>query len=227
MSKEKLDMSPGLSWLSTILGFIEKYGIWTIIKGCFLLIIVSFVIRVCTDPSFIYDSYLEYAEQSHRMELEQRHYYDKQVENIISKYLYKYRADRIWIINYHNGTMDWRHGTMRFEKCNEGVPYIRDQYDNFNLTWITLTNYVQDHEYFVGSIEDLKEIDNVLYLKLKSNNINYIACILIRDTVNYPIGIFGVSYQEIPDKITQGKLHDYLIVDKMEIQPLIESKRRK
>lgn len=134
MSEERLDMSPGLSWLGTLLEFMNKYGILTILKGCVLLVIVSFVIKVCVDPSFLYDSYLEYAEQAHRIELEQRQCMDKQVDNIITKCLYKYRADRAWLINYHNGTMDWRHGTMRFEKCGDEVPYIRDQYDNFNLT---------------------------------------------------------------------------------------------
>lgn len=229
MAKTKPDIDSGLSWLERILQLCKEYGVFNILKGLFILIILSLTLRICYNPSFLFDKYTDYMTQRHAKELHKRTEYDQQIKSLLPVYLYKYHADRIWIIQYHNGIMDWQHGTMRFELCNDEVESIKNQYNDFNLTWINLPYYLKTNEVFIGDIVKLDSIDSTLYTQLKKNNVQYLACAIIKDNSGYPIGILGVTWKNIPPNIDrlQNKIHNYLIDDRADIKTLIQSNYNK
>lgn len=229
MAKTKPDIDSGLSWLERILQLCKEYGVFNILKGLFILIMLSLTLRICYDPSFLFDKYTDYMTQRHAKELHKRTEYDQQIKSLLPVYLYKYHADRIWIIQYHNGIMDWQHGTMRFELCNDEVESIKNQYNDFNLTWINLPYYLKTNEVFIGDMVKLDSIDSTLYTQLKKNNVQYLACTIIKDNSGYPIGILGVTWKNIPPNIDrlQNKIHNYLIDDRADIKTLIQSNYNK
>lgn len=224
MAKTKPDIDSGLSWLERILQLCKEYGVFNILKGLFILIMLSLTLRICYNPSFLFDKYIDYMTQRHAKELHKRTEYDQQIKSLLPVYLYKYHADRIWIIQYHNGIMDWQHGTMRFELCNDEVESIKNQYNDFNLTWINLPYYLKTNEVFIGDMVKLDSIDSTLYTQLKKNNVQYLACTIIKDNSGYPIGILGVTWKNIPSNIDrlQNKIHNYLIDDRADIKTLIQ-----
>lgn len=225
MAKTKPDINSGLSWLERILQLCKEYGVFNILKGLFILIMLSLTLRICYNPSFLFDKYTDYMTQRHTKELYERTEYDQQVKSLLPVYLYKYHADRVWIIQYHNGIMDWQHGTMRFELCNDDVESIKNQYNDFNLTWINLPYYLKENEVFIGDMVKLDSIDSTLYTQLKKNDVQYLACTIIKDSSGYPIGILGVTWKNIPPNIDslQNKIHNYLIDDRADIKTLIQS----
>lgn len=229
MAKTKPDIDSGLSWLERILQLCKEYGVFNILKGLFILIMLSLTLRICYNPSFLFDKYTDYMTQRHAEELHKRTEYDQQIKSLLPVYLYKYNADRIWIIQYHNGIMDWQHGTMRFELCNDEVESIKNQYNDFNLTWINLPYYLKTNEVFIGDMVKLDSIDSTLYIQLKKNNVQYLACTIIKDNSGYPIGILGVTWKNIPPNIDrlQNKIHNYLIDDRADIKTLIQSNYNK
>lgn len=229
MAKTKPDINSGLSWLERILQLCKEYGVFNILKGLFILIMLSLTLRICYNPSFLFDKYTDYMTQRHTRELNERTEYDQQVKSLLPVYLYKYHADRVWIIQYHNGIMDWQHGTMRFELCNDDVESIKNQYNDFNLTWINLPYYLKENEVFIGDIVKLDSIDSTLYTQLKKNDVQYLACTIIKDSSGYPIGILGVTWKNIPPNIDslQNKIHNYLIDDRADIKTLIQSNYNK
>lgn len=229
MAKTKPDIDSGLSWLERILQLCKEYGVFNILKGLFILIMLSLTLRICYNPSFLFDKYTDYMTQRHAKELHKRTEYDQQIKSLLPVYLYKYHADRIWIIQYHNGIMDWQHGTMRFELCNDEAESIKNQYNDFNLTWINLPYYLKTNEVFIGDMVKLDSIDSTLYTQLKKNNVQYLACTIIKDNSGYPIGILGVTWKNIPPNIDrlQNKIHDYLIDDRADIKTLIQSNYNK
>lgn len=229
MAKTKPDIDSGLSWLERILQLCKEYGVFNILKGLFILIMLSLTLRICYNPSFLFDKYTDYMTQRHAKELHKRTEYDQQIKSLLPVYLYKYHADRIWIIQYHNGIMDWQHGTMRFELCNDEVESIKNQYNDFNLTWIDLPYYLKTNEVFIGDMVKLDSIDSTLYTQLKKNNVQYLACTIIKDNSGYPIGILGVTWKNIPPNIDrlQNKIHNYLIDDRADIKTLIQSNYNK
>lgn len=229
MAKTKPDINSGLSWLERILQLCKEYGVFNILKGLFILIMLSLTLRICYNPSFLFDKYTDYMTQRHIKELYKRTEYDQQVKSLLPEYLYKYHADRVWIIQYHNGIMDWQHGTMRFELCNDDVESIKNQYNDFNLTWINLPYYLKKNEVFIGDIVKLDSIDSTLYAQLKKNDVQYLACTIIKDSSGYPIGVLGVTWKNIPPNIDslQNKIHNYLIDDRADIKTLIQSNYNK
>lgn len=229
MAKTKPDIDSGLSWLERILQLCKEYGVFNILRGLFILIMLSLTLRICYNPSFLFDKYTDYMTQRHAKELHKRTEYDQQIKSLLPVYLYKYHADRIWIIQYHNGIMDWQHGTMRFELCNDEVESIKNQYNDFNLTWINLPYYLKTNEVFIGDMVKLDSIDSTLYTQLKKNNVQYLACTIIKDNSGYPIGILGVTWKNIPPNIDrlQNKIHNYLIDDRADIKTLIQSNYNK
>lgn len=229
MAKTKPDIDSGLSWLERILQLCKEYGVFNILKGLFILIMLSLTLRICYNPSFLFDKYTDYMTQRHAKELHKRTEYDQQIKSLLPVYLYKYHADRIWIIQYHNGIMNWQHGTMRFELCNDEVESIKNQYNDFNLTWINLPYYLKTNEVFIGDMVKLDSIDSTLYTQLKKNNVQYLACTIIKDNSGYPIGILGVTWKNIPPNIDrlQNKIHNYLIDDRADIKTLIQSNYNK
>lgn len=229
MAKTKPDIDSGLSWLERILQLCKEYGVFNILKGLFILIMLSLTLRICYSPSFLFDKYTDYMTQRHAKELHERTEYDQQIKSLLPVYLYKYHADRVWIIQYHNGIMDWQHGTMRFELCNDEVESIKNQYNDFNLTWINLPYYLKTNEVFIGDMVKLDSIDSTLYTQLKKNNVQYLACTTIKDNSGYSIGILGVTWKNIPPNIDslQNKIHNYLIDDRADIKTLIQSNYNK
>lgn len=224
MNKAKPDIDSGLSWLEKIMQLYREYGVLGILKGLFILIMLSLTLRICYNPTFIFEKYIDYMTQRHNKELYERSEFDQQVKNKLPVYLYKYRADRVWIIQYHNGVMDWQHGTMRFEFCDTGVKSIKKQYNDFNLTWINLPYYLREKEIFIGSLEELNAIDPTLCTQFEKNGVKYLACTVIKDSSGYPIGVFGVTWGVVPPNIDalKDKIRNYLIDDRGDIKPLIQ-----
>lgn len=220
--KKQPNIDSGLSWLGTLLNYIKQYGVFNIIKATMLLIILSFSLRLCFDPEYIFERYNKFVIEKHDIELRERAELDRQIKNNLPTYLYKYRADRVWIIQYHNGIMDWQHGTMRFELTRSNLEPVQTQYNDFNLTWLNLPYYLKDHNLFVGSLNELQKYDKVLYEQLAKNHVSYLACILIRDNTGKDIGIFGVTWASTPTDIDVETIVQRLYTDSGEIKYLIQ-----
>lgn len=220
--KKQPNIDSGLSWLGTLLNYIKQYGVFNIIKATLLLIILSFSLRLCFDPEYIFERYNKFVIEKHNIELQERAELDRQIKNNLPTYLYKYRADRVWIIQYHNGIMDWQHGTMRFELTRSNLEPVQTQYNDFNLTWLNLPYYLNDHNLFVGDLNELQKYDRVLYEQLVKNNVAYLACILIKDNTGKDIGIFGVTWASIPKDIDVETIVQRLCTDSGEIKYLIQ-----
>lgn len=118
---------------------------------------------------------------------------DQYIRTYLNDLLFSYNADRVFIIQYHNGTKDWQHGTMRFEICTAYTNSIKNDYQNFNLTWIDLPFYLKEYNYFIGNINSLQKIDPVLYDQFNSYNVQNVAFVIITDDNEDPIGILGFT----------------------------------
>ena len=198
------DIHNGLGWIGTILSYIKEYGIFNIIKSCLLLILISITIKISYDPTYFFEKYRAYVEGQHTAEVASRTKNDLKIKEVLPKYLFTSTADRVWIIHYHNGVSDWLYGSMRFEYCKDGISSIKEQYLQVHLSWLTFPDYLKIHNKFIGSLEQIKEIDKVLYERFKANHIKSLACILLWDINGKPSGILGFTWEhEITEETIQ------------------------
>lgn len=223
MAKNQPDVASGMSVLGTMLSYIKQYGVWNIIKAVLLIAFAVLIAKIIWDPTFIFEKYADYVEERHAKELSIRETLDQKIKALMPVFLYKYHADRVWLIQYHNGVMDWRHGTMRFELCADGITSIKTQYDDFNLTWLDLPYYLIENEIFIGDLADLQKVDPIICHQFIKNHTGYLACILIRDNSGNPSAVFGITWENSPEIVKyRHKIHDYLLNDRGEIKSLIK-----
>lgn len=223
MAKTQPDIAAGLGWLGTLLQYIKDYGVLNIIRALALFVLLFLTLKICYDPSFLFKTYQEYKNQLHTIETIERTEADKRIKMMLPTYLYKYHSDRVWIIQCHNGISDWRYGSMRFEVCQEGVPSIKEEYEDFHLSWLDLYYYLEDNMIFIGSTEELKSIDATLYHRFVKNGVKYLACIMLQDDSGHPIGVLGHTWTgDITIESFKGKLRDYLIEDRGAIKEYLK-----
>lgn len=186
----KYNLGTHLAWIGTLLQYIKDYGISNILKA----LIIILLMQLCYNPTAIFEKYSEYMTQKHNIELENRANDDKKVKELLPKLLYGSGASRVWIIQYHNGISDWQYGSMRFELTSEGTCSIKEQYDNFHLSWLNFPDYLKVHKFFIGDLEAIKEIDLTLYNNFKKNDVAFLSCILLSDSDGHPTGILGFTW---------------------------------
>ena len=93
---------------------------------------------------------------------------------------------------------------MRIEEVADGINNVDDEYTDFQLSKYPFIGKVFDDGFYWGAIETIKEIDERMYFKFKSNNVNEVA-ILALYAGEKPLGAIGISFcgqkvNSIPEK---------------------------
>lgn len=198
MAKIKPDINSGLSWLGTILQYIKEYGFFNIIKSLILLILIVLTLNICYNPIFIFEKYDKYKQALHQEATDTRLINDSKIQELLPDILKETGADRVWIIQYHNGTSDWNFGSMRFELCAPNIASIKWHYDNFHLSWLKLPGYLKEHRYYINTINNLQSVDCALHDILTNRKVSYIAVIEIK-TDKETLGVLGCTWESSPN----------------------------
>lgn len=147
----------------------------------------------------------------------QRHKYlvEKRIENSskirfeLKDLLIRLGATRAAVCEMHNGTnnlagIPFLYLDMTYEEISPKVDYVIDNFKNFNLAkYPFITNHIKDM-YWSGSIDDLKREDPYLASRLKLNDTEYGAYIVLRGYDSTMIGILVVTFNyndsDLPDE---------------------------
>lgn len=184
--------------IDKIMNLYTKYGFKKILKGTAAAIFIGYMVFFALNPSYIYNKWKQAEEEKHKVEISKRFETTNKINDEIERIQHKLGADRVFIIEFHNSVKSlngypFALGSINFEYCDEGITYVSDEYTNFNLSKYKLIGYLYNNSTFFGNVEEIKGIDNRLYLKFLSNDVVDIALITI-EGVNSPNGILGVSY---------------------------------
>lgn len=191
-------MENKLNWFGKVLEWVDKYGLWKIIKGGFGFIFISYVIIISTNPGIIYDKVVSYIETIHNTNQVIRQEADLKVRYILKDLLNNTNADRAWVIEYHNGTsglggLPFTYGIMNSEETEPGVASVSSHYKDFLLSDYLFILETSKKGGWFGDVEDIKELDRRMYYTFKSNDVNKIAIFYLKSE-DRDIGILGLSY---------------------------------
>ena len=196
--------SKGLTLLDKVLGMVDKYKISTILKSLFLLLLISFSIAFASHPTWIFDRYIEYEEKIHAEKMSLRLRNTDKIQTLLEKNLYKIGADRIVLLELHNGAngergLPFYKCSATYESINDGVYPVSSQYQSVNLSLMPFATYLFQNRYFYGSIEDIADIDRALYYKMASNSAKRVYATVI-EGVDKPIAFLFVTFQNDGEK---------------------------
>lgn len=196
-----------LGFLEKTVKLVEKYGLFKIFKALFVITIFVYVMcngadliegivqRVTKDA--IKDEMVEKT-RIHDLALEKRQHIKPEVDRILASALSSLNADRVFVIEMHNGTnnvsgLPFLYGEMTYESVADGISHIDDDYMNFSLSRFSFPTYIEKKHVWVGSIDELSELDDKLAKRLLSNDVTYLAITHIHGIKN-ELGYFGVTY---------------------------------
>ena len=196
-----------LGFLEKTVKLIEKYGLFKIFKA--LCVIALFVYVMCNGANLIEGIVEKVTRETikdeavekvrlHDIALEKRQYIKPQVDSLLQATLYDLNADRIFIIEMHNGTnnvsgLPFLYGEMTYENVSEGIAHVEDDYTNVNLSRFSFPTHLEKEHIWIGSVEELSKVDNKLAQRLISNDVTYLAIAHIHGIKN-ELGFFGVTY---------------------------------
>lgn len=225
-----------LGFLEKTVKLIEKYGLFKIFKA--LCVIALFVYVMCNGANLIEDIVERVTRETindaavekvrlHDIALEKRQYIKPQIDSLLQATLYDLNADRAFIIEMHNGTnnvsgLPFLYGEMTYENVAEGITHIEDDYTNVNLSRFSFPTYLEKEHIWMGSVEELTEVDKKLAQRLISNDVTYIAIANIHGIKN-ELGFFGVTYCNGKEPKSQHDILQKMIKKTQLLSTLLDS----
>lgn len=187
-----------LSFLEKVINLIEKHGLFRIFKAIFVILAFFFVMYNGQNVNKIVDAVLLKQETEHSEALEYRRKISPRIELCLSKLLLDTGADRAFILEMHNGTsnvsgLPFYYGEMTYERVTSNTYHIDEDYRNLNLSRFPFIYFIDEHNSWHGSIDDMALIDDKMAMRLKSNDVKYAFFECIHGIEN-PIGFIGITY---------------------------------
>lgn len=176
----------------------KKYSFIDMAKGLFALIVSVAILFAFLNPSYIFEKYNKWAAKQHTAQLNARMTNNIKINAILEKTLYRLNADRILLLECHNnlvgsGGFPFARCTATFEADKEGIIPISNQYQDINLSLLKFSSYLFKNNFFCGDIDDIREIDNMLYFKMGANSTKHFAACVING-VETPLAFLFISY---------------------------------
>lgn len=191
-----------LNLVDPLIKFIKNFGLIRTLG--YLLVIVCVVFTVINVSHMdqvveraIYKNQQEQIE-AHDRAVEKRYENSPKIDKILNEVLYKYGADRVCVVEMHNGTknvagLPFIYGEMTYEACRDGILPVDADYTQFNLSRLSFPTFMFEHNAFCGAMNEVNRIDDKFAERLLVNNSTYL-CGYTLHGANNVIGYFGVIW---------------------------------
>lgn len=195
--QEKIEK--GIGWLQKLLHLQEKFGFFSILKSLFILLITGYVVFFARILVTCSTKWNQVQTEQHNDAVSRRMSADANIRMIFNRILPTLDADRVWLIELHNGAknlttgLPFLYGDMRIEAVSDGVLNVDEEYTDFSLSKYPFIAKIFEDGYFYGHIESMREFDERLYYKFKSNDVNEIALLALYQG-DKPLGVLGISF---------------------------------
>ena len=158
------------------------------------------------------------------------------IQHDIAALMYSLDADRVFIFEMHNGRtnpsgLPFTFANMSYEVANRerGVDRCYKKFQDIPLTMYTYPEYMRKNKFFLGTSDEIEEIDYDFAKSLKDEGGEYVGMIYMSGTMG-PLGFLGVSFHDInkiPAKdVIESKIRAYGITigELLDLQKQLENK---
>ena len=143
----------------------------------------------------------------HNEAVKRRREITPKINATLSELMYKYGADRVAIVEMHNGTnntagLPFIYGEMTYEQVRDGVTHVDEDYMKINLTRFTIPLYMAENNFFCGSVEEIATIDEKFASRIESDGTKFITGFVLYGSsveIGYLIMTWGEKHPEKTD----------------------------
>lgn len=214
-----------LNLFEKLLEMLTKHGPLKMIGTVLFFVFFSWMTYIAVNPGIIFEKYNEYMSQVHSSSVDYRMESAPLIRAYLNQLAGEVGAERAYILEFHNGKsnptgMQWQYGDLTF--INDGTDDISDEIQNVSLARYNFANLVHNNSYWAGGIDELLNIDERFYNRMRLNGGVYYAFQMIYGHDMTEIGILGISFvegDEIPDRqVALMAVHKYASA----ISPLLD-----
>lgn len=206
-----------IGWLKDISDFVEKTGLQKLIIIFILLIIVALFGVFCYNPKSVINYIDQEREKIHTEAVKRRFAVEPQIHEILLNLRMDLSADRTFILETHNGGenlagLPFLYVDLTYAEPRNTMAWLESEYKNVRLSRHPWALEVYNETLWLGPIDNFKESDTELYLRLSKEGAKYLACIVLYGDYA-PSGVLGIVYSDItriPEEIEIRRvLHRY------------------
>lgn len=206
---------------------VQKFGMKKILKAfsVFLIFIVLMLLYNIVNNDKVTNIVIKKLSEQHTTATEQRKEASPSIRYSLSKLQQQTKADRAFVIELHNGVsnptgLPFLYGEMTYEEMCDSCTSVSDEFSKLNVGNYELFDYMYCRYFFYGTIEQLKEIDKKIASKFESNNIKYVALIIIKSN-QIEIGFIGITYSTNQPAIELKELRKLLLSTTFDVQQML------
>lgn len=224
-----------LGFLEKTVKLVEKYGLWKIFKALIVIALFVYIMYNAANMDSLISritretidkEHIEKVE-AHDRALEIRQSIKPQIEALLDQTLLKLDADRVFVLEMHNGTnntsgLPFIYAEMTYETVAEGIAHIDDDYTSLNMSRFNFPMYIERNHIWQGYVSDLESIDPKIAKRLSSNDATYIAITQIHGMKN-ELGFFGITYCNDKEPKPQQEILTQMLETTQKLSTLLDS----
>ena len=222
-----------LGFLERMIALLDKYGFWKILQASLVLAgFLYMMYNVQNLPEIVSGAFkkqTEITQLEHDEAIELRRTIKPDIDLILKESLSDLNADRAFIMEMHNGTnnvagLPFIYGEMTYEEVRKDITHVDEDYTSINLSRFTFPMFIEKQHIWHGNINGLKEIDSKLASRLVSNDVTYMAIIMLNGVSNQ-LGYYGLTWCNGKEQPSSSEIEHELTVNSQKLSILLDSNR--
>lgn len=194
-------------------GNIKFQTAFKVVSISIMLIILVFVARIAMSKSaverIVESALITQHEEQARLQI--RDMVSPKIQKTLAKMVVTLNCDRAFVIEMHNGKknateLPFKFFDMTYEEVNDDrqVKNVSQNYIEVLITHFKLPYYLAKHDRFIGTVDELAEIDRRFASNLEEENGSFFAIEILR-CGGKDVGFIGVAYNNECEYIPTNK----------------------
>jgi len=224
-TKDKVDST--LSWMEKITNFVRKFGLQNILLSLIVLFIVFIGGQLIFNPEGIIERYENINSKRHTESVIKRLENEPEIRRNLICLKNELNADRVYVLETHNGGanlagLPFLYVDLTYAEPKSSLTWLETEYKNVRLSRYPWATELYQNSFYSESIDYLKDIDPELYFRLNSEDVVYMAAIMMYGA-NNPSGVIGVVYTSNDSMPSKDEIRKGLIKYASKLSPLFNN----
>jgi len=196
-----------LTWAEKVFGFIKKIGIQNLLITLMMIFVVSVIGEFVFNPEGLVEKFEKIVNERHTESVMKRMNNEPAIRENLVKLKSELKADRVYILETHNGGsnlagLPFLYVDLTYAEPKSAYQWLESEYKNVRLSRYPWATELYQKTFYAESINYLETLDPELYYRLKNEDVEYMAAIMMYGTYN-PSGVIGAVYtsrDQIPSR---------------------------
>lgn len=187
-----------IGWIERLSNLVKKAGLQNIILTVMVLFVVTVAAQFVFNPEGVIKKYEEINNKRHTEAVIKRLENEPEIRANLLSLKNELHADRVYVLETHNGGtnlagLPFLYVDLTYAEPKSSLTWLESEYKNVRLSRYPWATELYQNSYYSEPVDYLKDLDPELYFRLTSENVSYMAAIMMYGR-NNPSGVLGVVY---------------------------------